>query len=68
LTLAVKQGIKFDSPRSKSHIGQFVAYHNLDLDEVLDPIESFQNFNEFFYRKLKPGMRTVASPDPVFLF
>jgi phosphatidylserine decarboxylase len=27
----------------------------------LDPIDSFKNFNEFFYRKLKPGVRTLAS-------
>lgn len=31
------------------------------VDVVLDPIDSFKNFNEFFYRKLKPGVRTLAS-------
>lgn len=31
--LALKQGIKFESPSSVKHIAQFIAYHNLDLDE-----------------------------------
>ncbi|KAJ3256853.1 hypothetical protein HK103_005097 [Boothiomyces macroporosus] len=60
----IKQGAKFDSPASKAQISQFAAYHDLDLDEILDPIDSFQNFNEFFYRKLKPDARTLASADP----
>jgi phosphatidylserine decarboxylase len=34
---------------------------------VLDPIESFQNFNQFFYRKLKPDARMIASPEAVRL-
>jgi len=31
---------------------------------MLDKVESFQTFNQFFYRKLRPGARHVASPDP----
>jgi phosphatidylserine decarboxylase len=31
--MTMKQGQKFDSAKSKSNIAQFVAYHNLDLDE-----------------------------------
>ena len=30
----------------------------------MEPLENFKNFNEFFYRKLKPGARTLASDDP----
>ncbi|XJO72657.1 hypothetical protein BDV3_003749 [Batrachochytrium dendrobatidis] len=63
-SMSVKQGKKFDDPSSKSHIASFVAFHNLDLDEVLDPIVSFKNFNEFFYRKLKSSARLLASPNP----
>ncbi|KAI8821406.1 phosphatidylserine decarboxylase-domain-containing protein [Fimicolochytrium jonesii] len=62
--LSVKQGKKFNNPLSKKAIKHFVAFHNLPLDEVMEPMDSFQNFNEFFYRKLKPGVRTLASPDP----
>jgi hypothetical protein len=28
----------------------FVETHQLKLDELLDPIDSFKTFNEFFYR------------------
>ncbi|TPX58616.1 phosphatidylserine decarboxylase [Powellomyces hirtus] len=62
--LSVKQGRKFDSPTSRKAIKHFVAFHNLPLDEVLDPLDSFQTFNQFFYRKLKPGARPLASTDP----
>lgn len=35
------------------------------LTVVLEPLDSFGNFNEFFYRKLKLAARTLASPsDP----
>jgi phosphatidylserine decarboxylase len=47
-----------------SYISQFISYHDLDLDQVLDPINSFKTFNEFFYRKLKAGSRILASPSP----
>ncbi len=31
--MTLKQGAKFESPSSVKHISQFIAYHNLDLDE-----------------------------------
>jgi len=33
------------------------------MSEVLLPIEEFKNFNEFFYRKLKPDARPCTAPD-----
>ncbi|KAI9009539.1 phosphatidylserine decarboxylase-domain-containing protein [Gaertneriomyces semiglobifer] len=62
--LSIKQGRKFDDPSSRRAIKHFVAFHNLSLDEILDPLDSFQTFNQFFYRKLKPSARALASPDP----
>ena len=64
-SLSVKQGKKFDDPRSKDSILPFVRFHKLNVAEIAAPLESFKTFNEFFYRKLKPGARTVASPDAV---
>lgn len=61
MTLA--QGRKYDSPESIKEISSFAAFHKLNLDEVLEPLDSFSCFNEFFYRKLKPGSRPVAFPD-----
>ncbi|EPQ28676.1 uncharacterized protein PFL1_03979 [Pseudozyma flocculosa PF-1] len=60
--MSVKQGIKFDSPSSAREIAPFIAFHNLDLDEVRDPLDSFKTFNEFFYRKLKPDARPNSEP------
>lgn len=61
--LTEKQGRKFDDPKSVKSIPGFIAYHNLNIDEILDPIESFRTFNEFFYRKLKPEARKLGSRD-----
>jgi len=62
-SLSVKQGLKYDSPASAIDIPSFIAFHGLDVNEILDPIDSFRTFNEFFYRKLKPGARPMADPD-----
>jgi phosphatidylserine decarboxylase len=66
--MSVKQGIKYDSPSSAREIPQFIAFHQLNLDEIEQPLESFKTFNEFFYRKLKHGARPVAEPqDPAVI-
>jgi len=40
----------------------------LNTEEILRPLDSFNNFNEFFYRELKPGMRPIDSPDDPSVF
>ena len=40
-----------------------MAFHQLDMSEVLLPTAQFKNFNEFFYRALKPGARPCSVPD-----
>ncbi|KAG0050843.1 hypothetical protein BGZ83_004400 [Gryganskiella cystojenkinii] len=62
--MSIKQGIKFNDPRSKRDIEPFIRFHNLEsqMSDVLEPIQNFANFNEFFYRKLKANARTLASP------
>jgi len=42
----------------------FVQFHNLNTNEMLEPLDYFKTFNEFFYRKLKPGARSISSEDP----
>ena len=61
--LSIKQGVKYDDPASKAEIQKFVNFHQLDMSEVLLPLESFKNFNEFFYRQLKPDARPCSAPD-----
>ncbi len=62
-TLSVKQGKKYDDPASATQIEGFIHFHRLDMSEVLHPMEKFKNFNEFFYRALKPDVRPCSAPD-----
>jgi phosphatidylserine decarboxylase len=62
-SLSLKQGRKYDDPASAAEIEGFVNFHQLDMSEVLLPVEQFKNFNEFFYRALKPGARPCSAPD-----
>lgn len=62
-SMSVKQGRKYDAPSSAKDIPAFIAFHQLKMTEVLDPIDSFKSFNEFFYRKLKEGARPCAQPE-----
>jgi phosphatidylserine decarboxylase len=62
-SLSIKQGKKYDDPASVSQIEGFIAFHQLDMNEVLLPTEQFRNFNEFFYRALKPNARPCSAPD-----
>ncbi|RIB13627.1 phosphatidylserine decarboxylase-domain-containing protein [Gigaspora rosea] len=61
--LTDQQGKKFDKPTSAEEIRPFIAFHGLNTEEILEPIDSFKNFNEFFYRKLKPDARKCDSPE-----
>lgn len=61
--MSIKQGVKYDDPASKAQIDTFIAFHQLDMSEVLLPTEQFKSFNEFFYRQLKPDARPCSAPD-----
>ncbi|KAI0148730.1 phosphatidylserine decarboxylase-domain-containing protein [Xylariaceae sp. FL1272] len=61
--LSIKQGKKYDDPASKAQIEGFVDFHKLDMSEVLLSVDQFKNFNEFFYRALKPDARPCSAPD-----
>lgn len=40
-SLSIKQGMKYDSPESTRNIQAFIDFHNLNVDEFLDPLDSF---------------------------
>ncbi|CAG8976671.1 hypothetical protein HYALB_00012063 [Hymenoscyphus albidus] len=61
--LSIKQGVKYDDPASAAEIEKFLAFHQLDMSEVLLPLDQFKSFNEFFYRALKPDARPCSAPD-----
>jgi phosphatidylserine decarboxylase len=43
-SLSIKQGIKYDDPESPRDIPTFIESHRLDVDEILDPIDSFSKY------------------------
>lgn len=54
-SLSVRQGKKFDDPLSTRQIEPFIKFHSLNTSECEEQV--YRTFNEFFYRKLKPGSR-----------
>jgi phosphatidylserine decarboxylase len=61
-------GRKMDRPESRARIAPFIGRYGLDSGEFADPPESFGSFNEFFFRKLKPGTRPVDSAEDAVVF
>jgi len=48
-----------DRPGSRKKISSFVDSLNIDMSESRRSVHEFKSFNDFFYRKLKPGLRTI---------
>ena len=65
---SIREGQIYDSPESRNHIPSFIHTYNISTSELLYPPESpeYKNFNEFFYRRLKPGARPVQNPNHEF--
>ncbi|KAJ7675176.1 phosphatidylserine decarboxylase-domain-containing protein [Mycena rosella] len=60
-SLSIKQGIKYDSPESARDIPAFIEFHQLKVADILEPLDSFKTFNQFFYRL--PSARPIERPD-----
>jgi phosphatidylserine decarboxylase len=57
-------GWRMNAARSRAKVAPFISSYNVDAGEFADAAESFCTFNEFFYRKLKPGARPIdAEPN-----
>jgi phosphatidylserine decarboxylase len=56
----------YDSSLSKRKIGPVIAELAIDVDEFAQPPESYQSFNDFFARRLKPDARPFDT-DPKLL-
>ena len=61
-------GWRMDQPSSRAKIGPFLKKFGVDATEFAEPVESYRTFNEFFYRKLKPGARPLAPGDDTVVF
>lgn len=59
-------GRRMSDPASAAKIEPFIKQYGLDPEEFAKPTSSFKNFNDFFYRKLKPGARPIADSEVVF--
>lgn len=44
LHLTEQQAKKYNSPESKKEIEHFIKFHGLNVDEILDPMDSFKTF------------------------
>ncbi|KAF9219791.1 hypothetical protein BS17DRAFT_804294 [Gyrodon lividus] len=61
---SIREGKIYDSPESVKNIPSFINTYKLSLDELLEPnIRHYKNFNEFFYRRLKPDARPVENAE-----
>ncbi len=60
-------GRRMDQPASAARVAPFIRDYGLDPAEFADPPESFASFNEFFFRKLRPGARPV-DPEAAAVF
>jgi phosphatidylserine decarboxylase len=56
-------GRRMDAPASRAKVAPFISSYKVSADEFADASDSYCTFNEFFYRKLKPGARPI-DPDP----
>ena len=40
-SMSIKQGLKYDLPESAREIPAFIEFHQLKIDEIRDPLDSF---------------------------
>ena len=52
---------------SAASLPDFVKEYNINMEEVEKTLEEFTCFNDFFYRKLKPGARPICEGATVAL-
>lgn len=53
-------------PKSRRKIAPFIKKYNIDEREILEPVTSFKNFNQFFFRKLKAESRPLSQCNWVY--
>ena len=61
-------GWRMDQPASRAKIRPFIETFGVDASEFAEPVESYRTFNEFFYRRLKPGARPIDPGDHTVVF
>ena len=57
------RGELLDSEASRWMISRWTGHPAIDLSDFEVPAAGYLSFNEFFTRRLKPGVRPIASPE-----
>ncbi len=52
-------------PSSAHGLADFVKEYNINMEEAARPVEDYTCFNDFFFRKLKPGARPLCAATEV---
>ncbi|HEY1173621.1 MAG TPA: phosphatidylserine decarboxylase [Verrucomicrobiae bacterium] len=61
-------GWRMDSLASREKVDKFIKEFKLKAEDFADAPDSYQTFNEFFYRKLKPSARPIEMDPDVVVF
>jgi phosphatidylserine decarboxylase len=59
-------GKRMNDPATKAKVAPFIKDYAMDTEDFLDDAESYEHFNAFFYRKLKPEARPISDAAVVF--
>lgn len=63
-SMSIKQGIRYDSEKSRDKIEDFVKFFGLDMSQCLEhDISRYRTFNDFFTRRLSPDARPIEGED-----
>lgn len=60
-------GKKMNKPESKMKIAGFIKEMNIDMNDYARDINEYKSFNDFFYRELKTGARTIDRTENVLV-
>lgn len=60
-------GLYYDSRVSRRKIKKFIRQLDIDPEEAEKSIREYRSFNEFFARKLRPGLRPVEVEQSAFV-
>src|SRR4051812_37908008 len=61
-------GRRMNAPASRGKVLPFISNYRLQTEHFAEAPETYKSFNEFFYRRLKPGARPIAAEKDVAVF
>ena len=61
-------GRRMDHRNSRRKIKPFIRDYKVDATEFAEEVDNYASFNQFFYRKLRPAARPIASGKSIAVF